>query len=362
MLGILLLILKIIGLVLLGIVCLLLALLLLVLFLPVPYRLQAEFGDRFTWRLRVFGIQVFPKKEKAGKKKRRKKNTADADERASSEKELPDRHTSDEPEGKESRNRRDVLRDTDGTGKPPDVEKPSVPQEFSEEEQSAREEHTGSGETPDEAAGQENREENSVRGKEKRPGVRRFRKKKSEHQKPGQKKFKKKQSKDRKSGTKKPDKRKTKDRKFGKGKPGKKKPDKDKREKKSLDLELLRAKWELLRTELTDEGNRRAACHGFSEAAYILRHFGPRRVKADLAYSLADPAITGYATAALSLCPVVYKKSCGIIPDFESEKLYAKGWMDVRGHVRLIHPVCSGLRLLIDKDIRAIIKKVRKLK
>ncbi len=85
-------------------------------------------------------------------------------------------------------------------------------------------------------------------------------------------------------------------------------------------------------------------------------------MKADLIYSLADPANTGYAAAALSLCPVVYKKGCGITPDFESEKLYAKGWMDASGHVRLIHPVCSGLRLLIDKDIRAIIKKVRKLK
>lgn len=325
MLGILLLILKIIGLVLLGMVCLLLALFLLVLFIPVPYRLQAEFGDRFTWRLRVFGIQVFPKKEKAGRKRRRQKKI---------------KAKTDAPPGEGD------------AQKLPDTEQLPVRQEDSEVKyagelkEDSEVEH--SGKTKEDSRG------NETSGKEKveKRGVKQL----------GKKGFKKSPSKGRKSETKKTDKRKWKDRKFGRGKPGKKKTDKDKRKKKSLDLEMLRAKWELFRTEFKDEGNRRAVGHGFSEVAYILRHFGPRRVKADLIYSLADPANTGYATAALSLCPAVYKKGCGITPDFESEKLYAKGWMDVSGHVRLIHPVCSGLRLLIDKDIRAIIKKVRKLK
>ncbi len=325
MLGILLLILKIIGLVLLGMVCLLLALFLLVLFIPVPYRLQVEFGDRFTWRLRVFGIQVFPKKEKAGRKRRRQKRI---------------KAKTDAPPGEGDAH------------KLPDTEQLPVRQEDSEVKYDGElQEDSGvehSGKTKEDSRG------NETSGKEKaeKRGAKQL----------GKKGFKKSPSKGRKSETKKTDKRKWKDRKFGRGKPGKKKTDKDKRKKKSLDLEMLRAKWELFRTEFKDEGNRRAVGHGFSEVAYILRHFGPRRVKADLIYSLADPANTGYAAAALSLCPVVYKKGCGITPDFESEKLYAKGWMDASGHVRLIHPVCSGLRLLIDKDIRAIIKKVRKLK
>lgn len=361
MLGILLLILKIIGLVLLGMVCLLLALFLLVLFIPVPYRLQAEFGDRFTWRLRVFGIQVFPKKEKAGRKRRRQKKIkakTDAPPGEGDAQKLPDteqlparqedtevKHSGETKEDSGVKHSGEAREDSE-VKHSGEVREDSEVKHSGETREDSEVKHSGG--TKEDSHG----DETAGRQKAEKRGVKRF----------GKKKFKKGQSRDRKSETKKADKRKSKDRKFGRGKPGKKKTDKDKRKKKSLDLEMLRAKWELFRTEFKDEGNRRAVGHGFSEVAYILRHFGPRRVKADLIYSLADPANTGYAAAALSLCPVVYKKGCGITPDFESEKLYAKGWMDASGHVRLIHPVCSGLRLLIDKDIRAIIKKVRKLK
>jgi hypothetical protein len=114
-----------------------------------------------------------------------------------------------------------------------------------------------------------------------------------------------------------------------------------------------------LHHEFTDEGNRRALSHVLSEFAYLLRHFGPRKVKGELSFSLGDPANTGYATAALSLCPFVYN-GCGIYPDFASEKPYVLGQLDVRGHVRLIHALHSGLGLLLDKDIRKLIHKVRK--
>jgi hypothetical protein len=110
--------------------------------------------------------------------------------------------------------------------------------------------------------------------------------------------------------------------------------------------------------ELTDAGNRRALSHVWKELAYLLGHFGPRKVKGELSFSLGDPASTGYATAALSLCPFVYS-GCGIYPDFAAEKPYVLGQIDVKGHVRLIHALHSGLGLLLDKDIRKIFHKVR---
>ena len=113
-------------------------------------------------------------------------------------------------------------------------------------------------------------------------------------------------------------------------------------------------------SELTDEHNRRAFLHVLREAKRLLHHIGPRRVQGEVAFSLGDPANTGYLTAALSICPFVYGKKCSIEPDFITEDLYLKGWLDVRGHVCLVHAVASGLRLLFDRDIRRMIKKLRR--
>ena len=303
MLGILLLLLKIIGWLLLGIVCLVLALLLLVLFVPVPYRFQAQFGDEIWYRLRVFGIQVFPPKEKADGRKRRKKRKKGADGEAAgqetAEKELPDKKAA----------------DSDGAGadagEQPD-EPPGTGLSDSEKPPNAKEALT----EPDDSGASKKK----ARGG-KGPGGKKSRK----------------------------------------GARGGKKGEK-KHGEKGVDLDALREKWALVRGELADEGNHRALSHGLSEVIYILRHYGPRRVEADVIYSLGDPANTGYVTAALSVCPFVYGKRCDIVPDFTSEKLYAKGRVDVRGHVRLVHCGMSGVRLIIDRDIRAVIKKIRRKK
>lgn len=122
----------------------------------------------------------------------------------------------------------------------------------------------------------------------------------------------------------------------------------------------LRESWKSLQKELSDPGNKRALKHVIREVCYLLRHYGPRRVWADATFSLGDPANTGYATAALSLCPFSYWKRCRITPDFVTEKLYLRGWVDMRGHMRAIHTLCSVIRLLADKDIRNVIRKVRK--
>lgn len=113
-------------------------------------------------------------------------------------------------------------------------------------------------------------------------------------------------------------------------------------------------------SELTDEHNRRAFLHVLREVKSLLHHIGPRRVQGDVAFSLGDPANTGYLTAVLSVCPFAYGKKCSIEPDFVTEDLYLKGWLDVRGHVCLIHAAASGMRLLFDSDIRRMIKKLRR--
>lgn len=137
---------------------------------------------------------------------------------------------------------------------------------------------------------------------------------------------------------------------------------KPKKQKQAGSMRNVRDLLERIHAEATDEGNRRAVGHVCREIRYLLCHLGPRRVRADVSFSLGDPANTGYATAALSICPFSYGKHTHIIPDFEAEQLYLRGWLDIRGHVRFVHLFISGLRLLLDKDIRKIIRRIIKKK
>ena len=270
MLGIVLMILKVIGLLILCILGLFIALVLLVLFLPIPYRVWVS-GDsgeikQLVYRVKIFGIQVFPARENNRRRKKRARERSEAEI-------LPPEEDNAQDAGQEP---------VDG------------PQTTSPATQTA-----DRGQQLDEEQVKQKRSK-----KQKRSG----------------------------------------------------------RKEKNTSGRDVRGMMNRVRAEFTDEGNRRALGHVFSEIRYLIRHFGPRRVRADVNFSLGDPANTGYATAALSICPVSYGKGCRILPDFEEAQMYLRGWIDLRGHVRAVHVFISGFRLLFDKDIRRIIRKILKKK
>lgn len=267
MLGILLMILKIIGIILLCILGLFLVLILLVLFVPIPYRIyvNGDSGDfqNLVFRIKIFGIQVFPKKD-VSKKARRPR-------------------------------REKRIREHDSPG----AEAPQIQAEEPKEEK------------PIETSDTHQAEEQTKPTKQRQPKT-----------------------------SNKTSKKRTKD----------------------ASGRDIRGTLQLFYAEFTDEGNRRALRHLLREIHYLLRHFGPRRVRADVCFSLGDPANTGYATAALSICLFSYGKKCRIIPDFEAEQWYLRGWLDMRGHARAVHLLTTGLRLLFDRNIRGIIGKIWKKK
>lgn len=280
MLGILLMILKVIGLFFLGVLGLLLALFVLVLLLPVPYHVWVSGDtadpDQLAYRIKIFGIQLLPKKERRRRKAKH----------GLSKKQTPEEALLSAGEQPENLTRQ--LTDDSG--------------------QTGERESTVSQQTTNEQPKTESRQdENNNKQKQKR-------------QKAGKKDAKNSSGKD------------------------------------------VRAIWDRVRSELSDESNHRAIRHVFSEIRYLLSHFGPRRVRADVSFSLGDPANTGYATALLSVCPFSYGRDTRILPDFEIQELYLRGWLDVRGHVRMIHVLITGIRLLFDKDIRNVLKKVLKKK
>lgn len=121
----------------------------------------------------------------------------------------------------------------------------------------------------------------------------------------------------------------------------------------------IKEKFENIKKELSDENNRDAVSHILQELKKILRHVGPRRGKADLRYSMGDPALTGQLTGILSMIPLFYKKGVDVIPDFASEKFYIRGSARVNGHIQVFPLLCSAFRMYRDKNIRNLIQKFK---
>lgn len=122
----------------------------------------------------------------------------------------------------------------------------------------------------------------------------------------------------------------------------------------------IRTQLSRLHKEFTDEVNRHAVSHLWKELRKLLRSYKPRKLKADLTFSLANPALTGEAVGMISLLPWIYRYPCSIFPDFTSEKLYIEGEVLACGKVTVFVFAFSLLRLLLDKEFTQVVRRVMK--
>lgn len=113
-----------------------------------------------------------------------------------------------------------------------------------------------------------------------------------------------------------------------------------------------------LKEIVTDTKNQYAVRRLWEELLYLLKHFGFRKIHAELTIALADPALTGQVLGVLCMMPFLYQYDFHIFPDFESESFYIRGSYDVKGRIQLIFLLVTAIRLLADKDIRSFLKKL----
>ena len=112
-----------------------------------------------------------------------------------------------------------------------------------------------------------------------------------------------------------------------------------------------------IKAALTDEHNRNSVSAIWKELKYLLKHSRFRKIDIELNFALWEPSATGQALGILAMFPAIYQYDIGIYPDFEADKTYVKGTFLVKGHIRLVHVLISGIRLLKERDIRNFIKK-----
>lgn len=113
-----------------------------------------------------------------------------------------------------------------------------------------------------------------------------------------------------------------------------------------------------LKREYSDERNKAAFLHLKKELFIILKRICPRRLKLTMVYSIGSPDTTGISLGILACFPVGYTNRWQITPDFESEKPYAKGSFDIKGHVIVISILAATLRILFDKNCRRLYNRI----
>lgn len=113
-----------------------------------------------------------------------------------------------------------------------------------------------------------------------------------------------------------------------------------------------------LKREYSEERNKAAFLHLKKELFIILKRICPRRLKLTMVYSTGSPDTTGISLGVLACFPVGYTNRWRITPDFESEKPYAKGSFDIKGHVIIISILAATLRILFDKNCRRLYNRI----
>lgn len=108
---------------------------------------------------------------------------------------------------------------------------------------------------------------------------------------------------------------------------------------------------------IQDEQNRSAVRFVLGAVIGLLKKYGPKHMKADVAYGMEDPAATGQVLAALSVLPFLYYDKVSIMPDFEAEHFYIEGSWDIRGRIQVIHLLKAAIQIWRNPDVKHFIKQ-----
>ena len=118
---------------------------------------------------------------------------------------------------------------------------------------------------------------------------------------------------------------------------------------------LGKVRWgmQLIRTEMFHEAFAAAKTGGIR----VLKHVLPRRISGFIRFGLSDPARTGQICGILAMLYPKMPEKLEVIPDFQEACFEADTVF--KGHVFLIYIIIQGLKIILNKNVRLLIKVVR---
>lgn len=128
--------------------------------------------------------------------------------------------------------------------------------------------------------------------------------------------------------------------------------DKGKRILKKTDA--LFKKLKKIKDIVSNEKNKLAIEHLKKESFLLLRRICPKKLKLDASFSTGAPDTTGIVLGVLSMFPIGYVNRWNISPNFESENFYVDGELDAKGNIFVISLLGILIRIIFDKNCRKL--------
>lgn len=111
--------------------------------------------------------------------------------------------------------------------------------------------------------------------------------------------------------------------------------------------------------EMAEEYELREILGGLTgQLFYLLAHYRPRRIRGYLKFGTGDPATTGWLTGLIYLLLPARADQFTVSPDFYT-KMFETEFI-CEGHIRALHLLRVLLRVVPDKKVQRLIKKLRK--
>ncbi len=124
-------------------------------------------------------------------------------------------------------------------------------------------------------------------------------------------------------------------------------------------VSAIKARIHNIKTLIFEETNQKAFRHILQEMKCLLHHFAPRKASGEMEFGMGDPAQTGEVLGIISFLPFWAKYQVAVTPDFMAESMYVRGELSGRGHIRICHLLPSGIQLFKDKNIHRLIAAIR---
>ncbi len=131
------------------------------------------------------------------------------------------------------------------------------------------------------------------------------------------------------------------------------------REEKIKQIKEYIAKGKEIWAYLQEEETKKAISLAKDVLKKVLKHILPRKFKGHVNFGLEDPSTTGTVVAAVCAAYPVHKGDMIVTPYFDTDEMILNGKAQVKGHIIMCYLLIQGLRILTNKRIMSLIKKAR---
>lgn len=124
-------------------------------------------------------------------------------------------------------------------------------------------------------------------------------------------------------------------------------------------IQKIKNKIDYWKNLLTSDPVKEAMGFLWKKAKGLLHHILPRRMTGRIHFGFEDPSKTGKTLAYFSMLYPFTKENLVIEPEFETEELILEGDIAFRGRIRLGYLVYVALSVVLNKNIRRQYKRLR---